>query len=98
MSESRPRLWVSAAATWFLTLRLDAEAQKATAGMGSSGLLWWSPVAMLILILSVTMTIVAWLVGREYARRTGSSPLPVGDGGLVRGRLRTVLFQSPVAA
>ena len=47
----------------------------------------------LILVLSVTMTIVAWLVGREYARRTGGSPLPVGDGGLVRGRSRTILFQ-----
>ena len=53
MSESRPRLWVSAAATWFLTLRLDSEALKATAGMGSSGLVWWSPLAMLILALSV---------------------------------------------
>ena len=32
----------------------------------------------LILVLSVTMTIVAWLVGREYARRTGSAPAGVG--------------------
>jgi len=47
----------------------------------------------LILVLSVTMTIVAWLVGREYARRTGSPPKSVGDGGLFRGRTRTVLFQ-----
>ena len=57
MRESRPRLWVSAAATWFLTLRLDAEALKATAGMGSSGLVWWSPLAVLILILSVAFVV-----------------------------------------
>ena len=47
----------------------------------------------LILVLAVTMTVVAWLVGREYARRTGATPRPFGGGGLVHGRTRTILFQ-----
>ena len=47
----------------------------------------------LILVLAVTMTVVAWLVGREYARRTGAAPKPADDRGLVHGRSRTILFQ-----
>ena len=47
----------------------------------------------LILVLSITMTVVAWLVGREYARRTGVAHKAVDGGGLVHGRSRTILFQ-----
>lgn len=47
----------------------------------------------LILVLAVTMTVVAWLVGREYARRTGAAPKPADGRGLVHGRSRTILFQ-----
>jgi len=47
----------------------------------------------LIVVLSVTMAIVAWLVGREYARRTGVAQVPAGVGVHVRGRSRTILFQ-----
>ncbi len=47
----------------------------------------------LILILSATMTVVAWLVGREYARRTGAVRNSAPGGGLFRGRTRTILFQ-----
>ena len=39
------------------------------------------------------MALVAWLVGREYARRTGSAPRPLADGRIIHGRSRTVLFQ-----
>jgi hypothetical protein len=60
VSESRPRLWVSAAATWFLTVRLDSEALKATAGMGGSGLMWWSPFVVLLLILSLSAAYFLW--------------------------------------
>ena len=56
MSESRPRLGLSAAATWFLTMRLDSEAMKATAGMGGSGLVWWSPFVMLLLVLALGLS------------------------------------------
>lgn len=60
MSESRPRLGLSAAATWFLTMRLDSEAMKATAGMGGSGLVWWSPFMMLLLVLAMGVCYVLW--------------------------------------
>jgi heme exporter protein D len=56
VSESRPRLGLSAAATWFLTMRLDSEAMKATAGMGGSGLVWWSPFVMLLLVLALGLS------------------------------------------
>ena len=65
MSDLRPRLGVSAAATWFLTMRLDTEAMKATAGMGGSGLVWWSPFVMLLLVLALGLV---YLVGRRRAR------------------------------
>ena len=60
MSESRRRLGLSAAATWFLTMRLDSEAMKATAGMGGSGLVWWSPFVMLMLVLALGLSCLAW--------------------------------------
>ena len=47
----------------------------------------------LILVLSITMTIVAWLVGREYARRTGAAHPSIGKRSLVPARSRTILFQ-----
>jgi len=60
VSDLRPRLGVSAAATWFLTMRLDTEAMKATAGMGGSGLVWWSPFVMLILVLALGLSYLVW--------------------------------------
>ena len=60
MSESRRRLGLSAAATWFLTVRLDSEAMRATAGMGGSGLVWWSPLVMLILVLAFGLSYLVW--------------------------------------
>lgn len=47
----------------------------------------------LIVVLSITMTIVAWLVGREYARRTGAARKSAGDRGFFRRQTRTILFQ-----
>ena len=60
MSESRPRLGLSAAATWFLTMRLDSEAMRATATMGGSGMVWWSPFVMLLLVLALGLSCLAW--------------------------------------
>ena len=47
----------------------------------------------LILVLAVTMTVVAWLVGREYARRTGAAHEAADGDGLAHRRARTILFQ-----
>jgi hypothetical protein len=33
---------------------------KATAGMGGSGLVWWSPFVMLLLVLIMGLSYVAW--------------------------------------
>jgi hypothetical protein len=74
VSDLRPRLGLSAAATWFLTMRLDSEAIKVTAGMGGSGLVWWSPVLMLFLVLALGLSYVVWrrrarvLLARRRAR------------------------------
>jgi len=65
VSESRPRLGLSAAATWFLTMRLDSEATRATAGMGGSGLVWWSPFVMLLLVLALGLS---YVLARRRAR------------------------------
>ena len=46
-------------------MRLDSEAMKATADMGSSGLVWWSPFVMLLLILALGL---AFFMGRRRAR------------------------------
>ncbi len=63
----------------FLTIRLVDDPRNQ--------LIW------LIVILGATMTAVAWLIGREYARRYGKAgaSLPAGDGALAGGR--TVLAQ-----
>ena len=76
MSESRPRLGLSAAATWLLTMRLDSEAMKATAGMGSSGLVWWSPFLMLLLVLALGVSCLAWRRRARFvaARRRAHTP------------------------
>ncbi len=44
----------------------------------------------LIVVLSLTMMMVAWLVGREYARRERAPATPADDGGLGSGGRRTV--------
>lgn len=75
MSESRPRLGLSAAATWFLTMRLDSEATRATAGMGGSGLVWWSPFVMLLLVLALGLSYLLWRRrARILARRSACIP------------------------
>jgi len=45
----------------------------------------------MILVLCITMALVAWLVGREYARRYGAADS--GTGGALVGGGRTVLAQ-----
>lgn len=47
----------------------------------------------LILVLCMTMALVAWLVGREYARRYGAAGSAAGGGALAGGGPRTVLAQ-----
>ena len=47
----------------------------------------------MILVLCVTMALVAWLVGREYARRYGISGGSGSGGALAGGGARTVLAQ-----
>ena len=76
MSKSRPRLGLSAAATWFLTMRLDSEAMRATASMGGSGLVWWSPFVMLLLVLALGLSYLAWRRRTRliFVRRRGRIP------------------------
>jgi hypothetical protein len=75
VSESRPRLGLSAAATWLVTMRLDSEAMKATAGMGGSGLVWWSPFVMLLLVLALGLSYFVWRSrARLLARRRARTP------------------------
>lgn len=75
MSESRPRLGLSAAATWLVTMRLDSEAMKATAGMGGGGLVWWSPFVMLLLVLALGLSYFVWRSrARLLARRRARTP------------------------
>ncbi len=47
----------------------------------------------LIVVLSATMTAVAWLIGREYSRRIGAGPAGSGCGELRLGDRRAVLAQ-----
>ena len=47
----------------------------------------------LVVILSATMTGVAWLIGREYARRFGEGATVSGGGKLLLGNRRAVLAQ-----
>jgi heme exporter protein D len=75
VSESRPRLGLSAAATWLVTMRLDSEAMKATAGMGGGGLVWWSPFVMLLLVLALGISYFVWRSrARLLARRRARTP------------------------
>lgn len=47
----------------------------------------------MILVLCITMALVAWLVGREYARRYGIAGSSGSGGALAGGGARTVLAQ-----
>jgi AAA family ATP:ADP antiporter len=47
----------------------------------------------LILVLCITMALVAWLVGREYARRYGTAGVSGSGGALAGGGARAVLAQ-----
>ena len=49
--------------------------------------------ALCILVLCITMALVAWLVGREYARRYGVPGGSGSGGALAGGGARTVLAQ-----
>jgi hypothetical protein len=49
-------------------------------------------IVWLIVVLSVTMLLVAWLIAREYARRERAAGL-AGDGGVRGGKGNPVLAQ-----